>query len=78
MSISYEKLLKVLASNGITTHSIKKDKILSQDTLQSIKKGYSISMTTLSHLCERFHCQPSDLIAWEDDGKHNERPKKDK
>lgn len=78
MSISYKKLLKLLADNGITAYSIKKDKFINQETLQSIKKGYSISMTNLSKICERLHCQPRDLIEWEDDGKHNERPKPDK
>ena len=72
LSISYEKLIEMLEKHGINSYTIKMDKLISYDTLKRIKSGSSISITSLSRLCERMKCQPQDLIEWIDDGKHNE------
>ena len=78
MSISYKKLLFILKERGINSNTIKQENLISQATLQNIKNGYSISISSLSRLCARLRCQPGELLEWIDDGKHNENPKSKK
>jgi DNA-binding Xre family transcriptional regulator len=74
VSIKYDKLLKEMEKGGLTSYSIKnKDSgVISQSTLRRIQAGQSITMTSLSKICERLKKQPKALIEWVDDGEHNE------
>lgn len=57
-------ILAALKNNGYTTYRIKKEKILSESTLQKFRYKEGISWSNLDTLCSLLQCQPGDLIAY--------------
>lgn len=55
-------ILKALADNGYNATKIRKDKILSQATMQNIRQGKGITTDTINTICLILRCQPSDII----------------
>lgn len=55
-------ILKELSNRGYTSTKIRKDKILSQATLQNIRQGKGITTDTINTICVILRCQPSDII----------------
>ena len=55
-------ILKELSNRGYTSTKIRKDKILSQATLQNIRQGKGITTDTLNTICIILRCQPSDIL----------------
>lgn len=59
--------LDVLASlkeAGYNTNKIRKEKLLSEGVLQSLRSKKYISMDNLSRICELLDCQPADIIEY--------------
>ena len=65
--IVYDKLLMMLDQKGITTYKIRKDKIISESTLQNIRQDKGISTDAIGRLCEVLKCQPGDIIEYKED-----------
>lgn len=60
-------ILKALADNGYNTSRLRKDKIMSQATMQNIRQGKGITTDTINTICIILiciilRCQPSDII----------------
>jgi len=55
-------ILKELSNRGYTSHKMRKDKILSEGTIQRIREGKGITTDTLNTICLILRCQPSDII----------------
>lgn len=55
-------VLKELSNRGYTSKKMRKDKIISQATLQNIRQGKGITTDTINTLCIILKCQPSDII----------------
>lgn len=64
--ISYEKLKKMMEDKGLTSYRIRKEKIISENTLQSIRNNKSVSMTSIAALCKVLECQPGDILEYID------------
>jgi len=64
MGISYEKALALFKKKGITTYTIKKDKIIGQSAFAKIQDGGHIDTRTIERLCEYLNCQPGDLLEY--------------
>lgn len=65
-------ILAALKNNGYTTYRIKKEKILSESTLQKFRHKEGISWSNLDTLCSLLNCQPGDIIVYiPDDQKQN-------
>lgn len=64
MPIVYDKLLKLMQAKGITSYTIKKDKVIGQATYKKIKEGGDIDTRTISKLCELLDCQPGDILEY--------------
>lgn len=62
MSISYEKLLKLFDEKGITSYTVKKEKIIGQSAWQKIHEGGHIDTRTIESLCKYLKCQPGDIM----------------
>lgn len=62
--IVYNKLLALMEQKGLTTYKIRKDKIISESTLQKIRKNKSITTDSISSLCEVLNCQPGDIMEY--------------
>lgn len=65
MSISYNKLLKLLEENNMTSYTItKKYKIVGQATWKKIHEGGHVDTRTIEAFCKLLNCQPGDLIEY--------------
>lgn len=65
MPIHYKiDILSALKEKGYNTNKLRKEKLLSEGVIQSLREGKYISLQNLSKICELLHCQPSDLIEY--------------
>ena len=66
MPIVYKvNILERLKANGYNTNRLRKEKLLSEGVIQSLRTNKYISMDNLSKICGLLDCQPADLIAYE-------------
>ena len=65
MPIVYKTdILSALKEAGYNTNRIRKEKLLSEGVLQSLRGQKYISMENLARVCALVDCQPGDLIAF--------------
>ena len=57
-------ILASLKEVGYNTNKIRKEKLLSEGVLQSLRSKKYISMDNLSRICELLDCQPADIIEY--------------
>ena len=55
-------VLEKLRENGFTSYIIRREKLLSENTLQKLRKRESISFDSLNTICILLGCAPSDII----------------
>ena len=65
MPIKYDKLINLMKQAGITSYTVKKDKIIGQATYKKILEGGDIDTRTIAKLCELLNCQPGDIHEYE-------------
>lgn len=71
MSIKYDKLFLLMKEKGLTTYKIRKENIISQGALTSLRAGKSVTMDTIEKLCKVLECQPGDIIEYVPDNNTN-------
>ena len=65
MGLQYKMdVVSALKENGITSYKIRSEKLLSESTLEKLRKGEGVSWDNLETLCRLLECQPSDLIEY--------------
>ena len=70
MPVKYKiDIISALKKAGFNTNTIRKEKLLSEGTLQSLRKGKYISMDAISKICKLLNCQPGDIMEYEDEEK---------
>lgn len=70
MPIRYRlDVLAALKSAGYTTYRIRKDKLLSESTIQKLRYNKPISWENISTLCSLLNCQPGDILEYDAKGK---------
>ena len=57
-------VLAALKEKGITTYQIRKEKLLSESTVQKLRAGIGVSWDNIETLCRLLDCQPYDLIEY--------------
>lgn len=62
--IIYDKLLALMEIKGLTTYRIRKEKIISESTLQNIREGKRITTDAVAALCDALDCQPGDILEY--------------
>ncbi len=63
MAIKYKlDVIAALKDAGYSTYKLRKDKILSESTLQKFRDGELISYENLNRICSLLNCQPGDII----------------
>lgn len=60
-------MLFALKEAGYTTYRIRKDRLLSESTVQKLRSGEPVSWENIETLCKLLHCQPGDIIEYVDD-----------
>ena len=65
MPIKYKiDVLAKLKEAGYSTYRIRKDKLLGEATLQSLRERKPVSWENISKICELLHCQPGDILEY--------------
>lgn len=68
MAMKYKfNVLDALKNMGITTYKIRKDKLLSESTVQKLRKLEPVSWENIESLCKLLNCQPGDIIEYVND-----------
>ena len=63
MAIRYRfDVLKSLKEAGYSTYRLRKEKILGQATLQSLRVGEKVSWANIDVICKCLNCQPGDIL----------------
>ena len=63
--ICYKKdIISELKAAGYNTSRIRKERILSESTLQAFREGALVSWTNIDRLCALLDCQPGDLLEY--------------
>lgn len=65
--IIFDKLMDMMKEKGLTTYKIRKEKIISEGTLQNIRSGKSITTDSIASLCAALDCQPGDILEYVED-----------
>lgn len=60
-------VLAALKEKGYTTYRIRREKLLSESTVQKLRAGIGVSWDNLEIICKLLQCQPADLIEYEED-----------
>ena len=68
MSLKYKiNVLDELKNKGITSYSLRKNKTLSESTIQKLRNGEGVSWDNLEVLCGLLDCNIEDLLVYEKD-----------
>ncbi len=73
MALQYKcDILAALKAAGVTTYQIRKDKLLSESTVQKLRNKLPVSWENIETLCRLLDCQPGDIIEYVKEGELNE------
>lgn len=68
MALKYKiNVLEELKNKGITSYSLRKNKTLSESTIQKLRNGEGVSWDNLEVLCGLLDCNIEDLLIYEKD-----------
>jgi putative transcriptional regulator len=60
-------ILQALKEKGYNTNTLRKDKLISEGVIQSLRENKPISWSNISKVCELLQCQPGDIIEYVED-----------
>lgn len=55
-------VLAALKEAGYSSYMLRKEKLLSESTLQKLRDGIIVSTDVIEQLCGLLNCQPGDLL----------------
>jgi len=65
MAIQYKMdILSALKEAGYNTNRLRKEKLLSEGVIQSLREDRYIALQNISKICELLNCQPGDLLEY--------------
>ena len=64
LSIDYSHLFELMKEKGLTTYRIRKEKIISETTLQKLREGKVVTTEAIDKLCCALNCQPGDIMEY--------------
>lgn len=73
MPIKYKiDVIEALKAAGYSTYKIRKEKIMSESTLQKFRNGEIVNADNMALICKLLNCQPGDILEYvEPDGKNS-------
>lgn len=60
-------VLDALKEKGYTTYTLRREKLLSESTIQKLRNGEGVSWENIETLCRLLDCQPADLMEYTKD-----------
>ena len=68
MPIAYKKdILAELKERGYNTNRLRKDKLLSEGVIHSLREGKAISLENIGRICDLLKCEPGDILVMVDE-----------
>lgn len=68
MPIKYKlNILDELKKAGYSTYRIRKEKLLSESTVQKFRNNEAVSWDNIATICKLLNCQPGDILEYESD-----------
>jgi putative transcriptional regulator len=55
-------VLSALKAAGYTTSRLRQEKVLSESTIQKIRKGEVVGIIAIERICEVLNLQPGDIL----------------
>ena len=66
MPVKYKfDVLLALKEAGYNTTKLRKEKLLAEGVIQSLRDGKAISFQHLGRICDLLNCQPGDILEYE-------------
>lgn len=65
--IVYKNILGQLSAAGYTTYRLRKEKILSENTIQRIRDGSPLTTTTIDVICTLLECSVDNVLEYKKD-----------
>ncbi len=62
-------VLSALKEKGYNTTLLRKEKLLAEGVIQSLRDEKPISWVNIEKICSLLDCQPGDIIEYKKDGK---------
>ena len=63
MALQYKiNVLEALKEKGYTTYTLRKEKLLSESTIQKLRVGEGVAWDNLETLCKLLDCDVCDLL----------------
>lgn len=59
-------ILDALKEKGYTTYKLRKEKLLSESTIQLLRNNKPVSWEVLETLCKLLMCKPEDILMYEE------------
>ena len=68
MPLQYKiDVISALKEKGFNTNALRKEKLLAEGVIQSLRESKPISWANIEKLCKLLECQPGDLIEFVDE-----------
>lgn len=64
-------VLRHLKRAGYTTYRLRDEKLMSESTIQKLRKGEIVAMSNLDTICALLSCQPDDVIGYSPTADHD-------
>lgn len=65
MAIVYKfDVLDALKKNGYTTYRLRAEKIMSESTMQKLRKNDMVAISNIEIICKLLSCQPGDVLEY--------------
>lgn len=69
MALKYKlDILDALKEKGYSSYSLRKEKLLSESTIQKLREGEGVSWDNLNTLCKLLECDISDILEYQKEG----------
>ena len=66
MALKYKiNVLDALKEKGYSSYTLRKEKLLSESTIQKLREGEGIAWDNLDTLCRLLECDISDLLEYQ-------------
>lgn len=73
MAIIFDGLFQILKREKISIYHLKRDKVIGTATIDKLRKREGdISTRSINSICRYLHCQPADIMRYEDDEETND------
>ena len=67
MPMKYDKLFALMKERGLTTYRIRRDRIITETTLQKLREGQNVTTDSIARLCRALSCQPGEIMEYVED-----------